>query len=250
MEAKNVQDTTQSKLFAKSNLAPSMVDILNGVTLEPVPNLVEVEPRRVNVPVPTPHQNMVEENALVLQSTHSPVTLKTARSMVDGQHGLCGDRVLNHVVVDEHTDNEDVPIQNQCMAEICAQVLQSRRNNVEPSHAQSMVDGPTMELSEVVHRHAVEVNKWLFDIVTTQHQCTMETPAQDPIKRYNPVTPKTAQLMVNTHHGNHGVSARTVVEAVPKLVHEHAHHPSMEVKDAKCSGMPPIPGNATLNCVQ
>lgn len=79
MEAKNVQDITQSKLFAKSNLAPSMVDILNGVTLEPVPNLVEVEPRPVTVPVPTPHPNMVDENALVLQSTHNPVTHKTAR---------------------------------------------------------------------------------------------------------------------------------------------------------------------------
>merc|ERR1711973_223394 len=104
--------------------------------------------------------------------------------------------------------------------------------------------------TNVWRRHVVEVNKWLFDIVATQHQCTMETPAQDLIKRCNPATPKTAQLMVNTHHGNHGVSARTAVEVAPKLVHEHAHHPSMEVKDVKCSGMPPIPGNATLNCVQ
>lgn len=170
--------------------------------------------------------------------------------MVDGQHGLCGESALNHVVVDELTDNEHVRIQNQCTVEICAQVLQSRQNNVEPSHARSMVDGPTMELSEVVQRHVVEVNKLLFDTVTTQHQCTMDSPAQDPIKRYNPATPNTAQLMVNTNHGNHGVNAHTVVEAVPKLVHEHAYHPSTEATDVMCSGMPPIPGNATLNCVQ
>lgn len=126
-----------------------------------------------------------------------------------------------------------------------AQVHPSRRNNVEPSNAQSTADGRDILHTVPALRAAVVVPKQVSDIAHIPHQDTTATHAEVIDRNRSPVTPITVPLMELTLDGLNGRLAVLPVEVALRPGTERARHPNMEAWDVRCSDMQSTHVNAT-----
>lgn len=250
MEEPNVQATTPSKLCVRSNRVQFMVDGLSGTIGELAVKAVAEENKFEPVSAATRHQNTVERHAQAWPQTHVHATRTSVPSMEVGLSGACGENVRSHVGVDERTDFDDAPTPHPNMVVNDAQEHQSKRNNVGPSNVRSMENGVNIQHTVLVRRVVVGVQLPVTDIVTHLHPSTTVAIVQAPPSRQSNVTPTTALLTANTHHGPNGQPALHHVVEVPRPETESAHHQNMEAKVAKFLDTRLTNKNVTQLCVQ
>lgn len=126
-----------------------------------------------------------------------------------------------------------------------AQVHPSRRNNVEPSNAQSTADGRDILHTVPALRAVVVVPQQVSDIAQIPHQDTTASHAEVTDRERRNVTPITVLLMELTLDGLNGRLAVLPVEVELRPGTERARHPNMEARDVRCSDMQSTHVNAT-----
>jgi len=167
-----------------------------------------------------------------------------------GHSGVCGESVVSHAVVDEHTDFDVVQTPHPNMVVNDAQEHQSKRNNAEPSNVQSTEDGVVIQHTVLVLRVVEEVLPPVTDIVTHLHPSTTASTVLALHSRQRNATLTTVLLMEHTHLGLNGQHVVFHAVEVLKPETESAHHPNMEAKVAKSLDTPLTNVNVTQHCVQ
>jgi len=227
-----------------------MEDGRNGMNGDPAVRVVEVESKNEHVNAAILRPNMVAEFALVKELIREPATLNSVPSMVDGRNGECGGNAPRRVVVDALTGY--VAVQSPALSTVvnAVQVPPSKQNNVERSSARSMEVGVRILRTVPAPSHVEEVPPPATATATIPHPSTTDFPVLEQDTNRNHATLTTALSTENIPRGQSGHNAATRAEVDNKPETASAHHPSMEVKDARSLAMPWMNANATLNCVR
>jgi len=229
----DVPDTKSFMLHATSNHVQSMVNGLHSVPGCPAASHAEVVSKRRFENVQTHLQNMKANHALELLLQSKTATLIIVPSMEGGRNGVCGESAAKPAAEGEHIECDNVETHLPNTGETVVLVHRSKRNNVEPSSAQSMATGTHSVLMRLAANPVVVEFKSAEGIVTTQFQSTTEKAAVEVRLEARHVTQIHVPSMVSIHNGQNFLLVHSHVEEECKVANVNVHHLNMEVSHAR-----------------